>query len=183
MLGTAAVLEEWKRIDRLIRAVAPCKLPGLHLVVVGDGEERERLESLRRTLGIRASVHFVGRQERPWDFFQVMDVFSLPSMELESFGNAAVEAMALGLPTIVFADGGGLLEHVEHGRTGIVVETQPELEQAISQLMRERPRCARDRRPSARLPCVERYSTAAGSRCLRRAVRGGDPEAASREAT
>ena len=66
-----------------------------------------------------------------------MDVFSLPSMGLESFGNAAVEAMALGLPTIVFADGGGLLEHVEHGRTGMVVETQAQLERAISQLMQD----------------------------------------------
>ena len=121
VLGTAAVLKEWKRIDRLIRAVGSLRMPGLHLVVVGDGPERERLESLARTLDASASVHFVGRQERPWDYFQVMDAFSLPSMGLESFGNAAVEAMALGLPTIVFADGGGLLEHVEHGRrtTGI----------------------------------------------------------------
>ena len=45
------------------------------------------------------------------DYVQVMDAFCLPSTGLESFGNAAVEAMALGVPTVVFADGGGLVEH------------------------------------------------------------------------
>ena len=151
-------------------------------MIVGDGEERGRLEALAGALGIGASVHFVGRQVRPWDYFQVMDVFSLPSMELESFGNAAVEAMALGLPTIVFADGGGLLEHVEHGRTGIVVETQSELEQVIGRLMSDDALRA-ELGAQARLTVRARYS-------LRRAADAYDAvyaeaiaEATSREAT
>jgi glycosyltransferase involved in cell wall biosynthesis len=135
VLGTAAVLKHWKRIDRLVRAVAAVQLPHLHLLVVGDGAERVHLEALAQNLGISPSVHFVGRQDRPWDYLQVMDVFSLPSMELESFGNAAVEAMALGLPTIVFSDGGGLLEHIEDEHSGLVVDTQPELEHAITRLL------------------------------------------------
>jgi glycosyltransferase involved in cell wall biosynthesis len=135
VVGTAAVLKHWKRIDRLVRAVAAVRLPHVHLVVVGDGAERIHLDELARNLGISSSVHLVGRQDRPWDYFQVMDVFSLPSMELESFGNAAVEAMALGLPTIVFSDGGGLVEHIEDERTGLVVETQHELEHAITRLL------------------------------------------------
>ena len=64
-----------------------------------------------------------------------MDVFCLPSAGLESFGNAAVEAMALGLPTVVFADGGGLVEHIDDGETGFIVSDQLELEATLSRLL------------------------------------------------
>ena len=64
-------------------------------------------------------------------YLQVMDVFCLPSTALESFGNAAVEAMAAGLPTVVFADGGGLVEHIDDGQTGFVVADQKELEDTL----------------------------------------------------
>jgi glycosyltransferase involved in cell wall biosynthesis len=62
-----------------------------------------------------------------------MDAFSLPS--IESFGNAAVEAMALGIPTIVFNDGGGLVEHIDPGDTGFVVADQQELETTVRRLL------------------------------------------------
>jgi len=135
VLGTAAVLKSWKRIDRLVRAVADIGEPRLRLVVVGDGDDRPRLERLSRDLGVAERVRFAGRQDRPWDYVQIMDVFSLPSMGLESFGNAAVEAMALGLPVLVFSDGGGLVEHIADGETGYVVDGQRELEQALARLM------------------------------------------------
>jgi glycosyltransferase involved in cell wall biosynthesis len=64
-----------------------------------------------------------------------MDVFCLPSTGLESFGNAAVEAMAVGLPTVVFADGGGLVEHIDDGETGFVVSDQQELEDTLRRLL------------------------------------------------
>ncbi len=158
LLGTVAVLKDWKRIDRLIRAVGSLRREGLHLVIVGDGPERERLELLARRATAAGSVSFVGRQSQPWDYLQAMDTFSLPSTEMESFGNAAVEAMALGLPTIVFADGGGLLEHVEHRRTGLVVDTQSQLEQTISLLI-ESPSLHHAIGANARAFVRERYST------------------------
>jgi glycosyltransferase involved in cell wall biosynthesis len=64
-----------------------------------------------------------------------MDVFSLPSTQLESFGNAAVEAMAVGLPTVVFSDGGGLVEHIDTGETGFIVRNQRELEATLTRLV------------------------------------------------
>jgi glycosyltransferase involved in cell wall biosynthesis len=69
------------------------------------------------------------------DYLQVMDAFCLPSTSLESFGNAAVEAMAVGVPTIVFEDGGGLVEHVEQGRTGFVVADEDELRTVLLRLI------------------------------------------------
>jgi glycosyltransferase involved in cell wall biosynthesis len=158
VLGTAAVLKGWKRIDRLVRVVAAIPDERLQLLVVGDGEDRVRLDALARSLGVAERVHFVGRHVRPWDYFQVMDVFSLPSMGLESFGNAAVEAMALGLPLIVFSDGGGLVEHVEHGTTGFIVSSQRELELTVAGLMDDPERRAQIG-TSARAFVRDRYTT------------------------
>jgi glycosyltransferase involved in cell wall biosynthesis len=134
VVGTAANLKRWKRIDRLIAAVGSLDGRSMHLLVVGDGEDRRRLETLAARSGVADRVTFAGMREHVADFLQVMDAFCLPSTGLESFGNAAVEAMALGLPTIVFGDGGGLVEHIDPGETGFVVSKQAELEATISRL-------------------------------------------------
>ena len=67
-----------------------------------------------------------------------MDAFVLPSGGEEAFGNSAVEAMAMSLPTIVFSDGGGLLEHIQHGSTGFVVPGVEELAGTLNLLERDR---------------------------------------------
>ncbi len=137
VLGTAAKLKAWKRIERLLAALAALSDSRVRLLVVGDGPDRERLHSLARRLGVEGSTIFTGAQDHVADYLQVMNGFCLPSMGLESFGNAAVEAMALGIPTIVFADGGGMLEHIERGRTGFVVGDQEELVAAIRWLLED----------------------------------------------
>ncbi|MBA2504687.1 MAG: glycosyltransferase [Thermoleophilaceae bacterium] len=138
VVGTSAHLKSWKRIERLIDAAAALALPHLRILVVGDGADRSRLEARASALGVSDRVLFVGMQQHISDFLIAMDAFSLPSMGLESFGNSAVEAMAVGLPTIVFADGGGLVEHIEDGRTGFVVNDQQELESALARLAGDR---------------------------------------------
>lgn len=137
VVGTAANLKPWKRIDRLIDAVHALSDISARLVIVGDGVDRPRLERHARELGVSARVLFVGQKDRAWDYVQAVDAFCLPSMGLESFGNAAVEAMALGVPTIVFADGGGMVEHLQDGETGFIVSDQVELEEALRRLRRE----------------------------------------------
>jgi glycosyltransferase involved in cell wall biosynthesis len=138
VVGTAANLRDWKRIDRLLTAIAHLDDPHLHLVIVGDGPDRDRLQGLARSLGVTDRVSFTGVQTHVGDYLQVMDAFSLPSNSLESFGNAAVEAMAMGLPTVVFADGGGLLEHVENDVTGFVATDQADLEEILRRLAADR---------------------------------------------
>jgi glycosyltransferase involved in cell wall biosynthesis len=135
VVGTAANLKPWKRIDRLIDAVTNLSDADLRLLIVGDGPERKRLEAVAASRGIGPRVVFAGRRERPGDFFQLMDVFCLPSAGLESFGNAAVEAMACGLPAIVFRDGGGLTEHIRHEETGFIVDDQAALEDVLRRLI------------------------------------------------
>ncbi len=86
------------------------------LLFVGDGPERQHAENYSRDLGICDDVQFVGKQEQMEDILAIADLFLLPS-EYESFGLAALEAMAAGVP-VISTDAGGLKEINFHGETG-----------------------------------------------------------------
>jgi L-malate glycosyltransferase len=86
------------------------------LLLVGDGPERPTAEDLSRCLGIHESISFVGKQEQMEDILAIGDLFLLTS-EYESFGLAALEAMAAGVP-VVSTNAGGLPEVIVEGVTG-----------------------------------------------------------------
>jgi N-acetyl-alpha-D-glucosaminyl L-malate synthase BshA len=86
------------------------------LVMVGDGSERTNAEHRARCLGIYDRCTFVGKQPRIVDYLSACDVLLLPS-EQESFGLAALEAMACEVPVIA-SRVGGLPEVVTDGETG-----------------------------------------------------------------
>jgi glycosyltransferase involved in cell wall biosynthesis len=138
VVGTVANLKPWKRIDRMLLALETLADPSVHGLVVGDGIDRGRLERIAMERGLETRVSFVGAHEDVADYLQVMDVFCLPSTSLESFGNAVVEAMAFELPPIVFRDGGGMIEHIEDGRTGYIVGNQEELGARLQELLEDR---------------------------------------------
>jgi glycosyltransferase involved in cell wall biosynthesis len=131
VVGTAANLQGLKRVDLLLSALAK-SARDIHCVILGDGPARRDLERLTGVLGIADRVTFLGRRDHVADYLQLLNVFVLPSGPEEAFGNAAVEAMGVGIPTIVFADGGGLTEHVRHGETGLVVSSVDELAEALA---------------------------------------------------
>ena len=133
LVATAANLQDWKRVDRLLRSVVPL-VPEIHCLILGDGPARTRLESVSNALGLQQDVTFLGRKKNVGDYLQLTDIFVLPSGPQEGFGNAAVEAMSLGIPTIVFSDGGGLTEHVTDRETGRVVDSEDELTRAMGEL-------------------------------------------------
>ena len=116
-IGTSSRLRDWKWIDLLIQAVAELPDENLRCYVIGDGPARQDLEKLTHKLDLTQRVRFLGKQEHVGDFLQFLDGFALVSDEAESFGNSAVEPMGLGIPTVVMADGGGMVEHFppEHG--------------------------------------------------------------------
>ena len=93
---------------------------GARLVMVGDGSERARAEHRARCLGVERECVFVGKQPRIADYLSVADVLLLPS-EQESFGLAALEALACEVP-VVASRVGGLPEVVDDGVTGYLAE-------------------------------------------------------------
>lgn len=128
------------------------------LVMVGDGSERGRAEHRARCLGVERLCSFVGKQPRIVDYLSASDVLLLPS-EQESFGLAALEAMACEVP-VVASRVGGVPEVVTDGETGYlsaVGDTDKMGADAARLLANEDLRCEMGRR--ARESAVSRYST------------------------
>jgi N-acetyl-alpha-D-glucosaminyl L-malate synthase BshA len=105
----ASNFRKLKRIPDVIRIFKELndKIPS-RLMLVGDGPERPAAEDLCRDLNLIDEVRFVGKQEQMEDILAIADLFLLPS-EYESFGLAALEAMAAGVP-VVTTNAGGLKE-------------------------------------------------------------------------
>ncbi|TCD46976.1 N-acetyl-alpha-D-glucosaminyl L-malate synthase BshA [Chlorobium sp. N1] len=88
------------------------------LLFVGDGPERSEAETAVRRLGIAGRVRFLGRIDEIVPLLSVSDLMLMPS-NVESFGLAALEAMACGVP-VVATDAGGFPEFIENGRHGFL---------------------------------------------------------------
>src|SRR6202451_1136152 len=86
--------------------------------MVGDGPDRSSAEWLANSKGIQNRVHFLGKQERVHELLPVADLMLMPS-ELESFGLAALEAMACSVPSIATRVG-GVPELIEDGANGLL---------------------------------------------------------------
>lgn len=95
------------------------KIPS-KLLMIGDGPERQNAERLCRDLGLGNEVRFLGKQDAIEELLAICDLFIMPS-ESESFGLAALEAMACEVP-VVSSNGGGLPEVNIHGVTGFLSE-------------------------------------------------------------
>jgi phosphatidylinositol alpha-1,6-mannosyltransferase len=122
-VGRWDTAEKYKGADNLIAAL-PSVLkaaPDTSLVLVGDGDDRPRLELLARDLGVSEHAHFLHglTPEQLFACYASCDVFALPSRG-EGFGFVFLEAMALAKPVIGGAHG-GIPDIVEDGVTGLLV--------------------------------------------------------------
>ncbi len=114
IIGTASRFAGFKRIDRLIEAFSVfCQnKPDTLLMLTGDGIKMQELKNLVKKKGIEQQVYFTGYLENVFASLNKMDVCVFPS-ENEPFGIVALEALALGKPVMVFADGGGITEIIK----------------------------------------------------------------------
>lgn len=106
-------LDDVVRIFEKVRQKVPAKL-----ILAGDGPERYKVEQLCAELGVCKDVELVGNVQTASEIYSISDLFILPS-ETESFGLAALEALASGVP-VISSNSGGLPEVNKHGFSGFL---------------------------------------------------------------
>ena len=146
-----------KRVGDAVRALAIIsQTRPAALVLVGDGPERAAVEALARELGVADRVRFLGLLPRFAELLARSDLFVLPS-ETESFGLAALEALASGVPVVASAVG-GIPEVVRDRETGLLVPAADPgaLAAACVSLLEDEPR-RRRMAASARADAVSRF--------------------------
>lgn len=139
VIGSVARLHPVKGSRYLVEAFAQLALNdrALHLILVGDGPERARLETWVEEHDLEEQVTFLGERTDISALLSIIDIFALSSL-WEGMPNAVLEAMAAGLPVIATAVG-GTPEVVLPGVTGLLVPPGdiPALTQALAQLLRD----------------------------------------------
>jgi len=118
---TVGQLRPEKQQTDLIRAVAALVSRGLqiHALLVGEGDERDAIERCIADLGVRDRVHLAGAADEVRPLLKLSDTFVLTSTAVETFSNAALEAMTMGLP-VILSRIGGAAEMVEAGTNGFL---------------------------------------------------------------
>jgi glycosyltransferase involved in cell wall biosynthesis len=141
---TAMRLSRKKRPESLVRAFAHAvrfvaRAPAMRLVIAGDGPERDTLSRQAAELGIGSRVELPGHlpREELRDLYARAHVFVLPS-ERESFGIAALEARAAGLPVIAML-ASGVRDFVRQGVDGLLARDERELSRFIARFALDAP--------------------------------------------
>lgn len=121
--GYVGRLEAQKNLSLLLRAFTEHAktFPGARLHIVGDGPERQALESLCHQLGIASHVNFLGHAHDVQAELDLMDAFIMTSLR-EGMPNALIEAMAAGLPAVATAVG-EVPDMISSGHTGVLCES------------------------------------------------------------
>jgi GalNAc-alpha-(1->4)-GalNAc-alpha-(1->3)-diNAcBac-PP-undecaprenol alpha-1,4-N-acetyl-D-galactosaminyltransferase len=115
-------LHKFKQFDLLIRAFMQLKdkHPDWYLVILGDGEESDNLNSITVELGLTDRVFFPGSVGNISEWYERADLFVLSSI-VEGFPNVLLEAMTYGLPCISFDCDTGPRDMIQNGVNGILV--------------------------------------------------------------
>jgi len=128
-----------------------------HLLIVGEGPERQRIEKKIASLGITENVSLIGQQTSAEPYYGIADIAVLSSRS-EGSPNALLEAMAAGVP-VVATDVGGVPEIAVHGDTALLVQPGDpgELAESMGRLIRE-PQLASGLAVRAKQVVRERYA-------------------------
>lgn len=131
--------ERYKGLDRIIKLLPrlTAEFPNLVYVIVGDGSDRARLESLVETTGVASQVLFTGKisEQEKTDHYNLADAFAMPSMS-EGFGFVFLEAAACGVP-VLGGSRDGSRDALVDGKLGVMVdpENQEELLRGLKEIL------------------------------------------------
>lgn len=133
-------LRAYKGIPYLLEAAR--QLPGVRVLIAGEGAQGEALRQMARELGLAERVHFLGRvsQDEALALFHGAAIFVLPAHQRsEAFGLCQIEAMACGLPVISTDLPTGVPEVNAHGVSGLIVPPADPLAlaKAIAELLKD----------------------------------------------
>lgn len=155
VVGAVGRLDPMKGFDVLLRAAS--RLNDIQVVIVGEGDERPRLEQLAAEQGVGSRVLLPGWDDNARNWLSSFDVFALPSRS-EGFPLALLEAMFAGLP-IVASRVGSVAEVITEGETGLLVESGDVqgLVEALARL-REDPALRERLKEKARVAATQKYT-------------------------
>jgi glycosyltransferase involved in cell wall biosynthesis len=175
-MGTVGRMRPEKNQEVLLTALRHLRVArvDVHLVIAGDGPLRDFLVRRAVELEVADRVSFVGELDDVRPVLTALDVFVLPSTAVESFSNAALEAMAIGRP-VILSDIGGAREMIDDGVEGYVVsptELAARLPALIAALYSDR-RKRQQMGHAARLRAETRFSVGAMVAAYR-ALLGGE---------
>lgn len=120
IIGIVATLRSWKGHAYLLEAIASLNRRDLHLLIVGDGPQRDNLEKQVQALQLASNVTFAGNQEDVVPWLQACDMFVLPSYANEGVPQSLMQAMACGVP-VISTPVGSIEEIIQHQVTGLLV--------------------------------------------------------------
>ena len=122
LIGYFGRLKKYKSVDHLLRALPMVlkQVPDLRLLIVGEGDDRSRLEEIAKGLGISGAVEFTGfvSEEKKVELLQTM-WFKVTTSSKEGWGLTVLEANACGTPVLA-SDVPGLRDAVKNGETGLL---------------------------------------------------------------
>jgi glycosyltransferase involved in cell wall biosynthesis len=176
LIGTVGQMRPEKNQEVLLTALRRLRVSGVdaHLVIAGDGPLREFLHRRAVELEVADRVAFIGEVDDVRAVLTAMDVFVLPSTSVESFSNAALEAMAVGRP-VILSDIGGAREMIDDGVEGYVVtptELAARLPALIAALYADR-RKRQQMGQAARNRAQTRFSVTSMAAAYRALIGGG----------
>ncbi|HTU66042.1 MAG TPA: glycosyltransferase family 4 protein [Steroidobacteraceae bacterium] len=178
LVGTVGMCRPEKNQEVLLTMMRRLRVARVdaHLVIAGDGPQRAFLEKRAAELEVTDRVHFIGALEDVRPVLAALDIFVLPSIAVESFSNAALEAMSMGKP-VILSNIGGAREMIHDGVEGYVVaptELAARLPALVSALYADG-RKRKQMSIAARNRAVTCFSVPAMVAGYRGLLSGGDP--------